>query len=597
MNYNNLFPVVAYPTFQEGGVTTPVPVPAPTTVPVEPDKMKPVYDNPVYGRGIPYRTKQKGGSIEGGLKIGKSRIEGAGKGLFSNRQFKKDELIGLAHSNNQPVSDIGKMHNHSDNPNMYSVKQGNERYVYAKRDIGPDEELTTDYRMQPELEQPEDFKKGGSIPRLPNKSKKGVNSKAYSRSLEATNRLFAKNSLFEVPKSRKRKIYDPNAKYYQSGGSISFDFDDTLNTDLGLQMAQSTPITDRYIISARPEVTPDMLQRAYEAGVPQDRIFAMGSDEAKIAKVRELGIDRHVDNKQSVVDSLGPTGQLFQDGGFIETELTEEEIQAYRDGGYVVEELSENNFIKAQSGGGVKPYTTSNWQDYLKRQQAYDDSLTLHTMGNQAYEKTKNVKTQKDLDKWRKESSAADSKVMPIYVRLGFPYPSRVPKMKRAGAELLVIQYAAPKQRVVYSGPAPQNNKPVLQDDSITRLQPKPIEKISTPEKLEMPTFAPAQPKRDIRTASRSQTVMEPDPNNPGRYKVKELRTVPYSAYFEGEGWQPLTAPTMMWIDEQGNEVSYDPRKVQGPIASFQDGGFILELSPDEFDDYVKRGYIVEELD
>lgn len=54
------------------------------------------------------------------------------------------------------------------------------------------------------------MRKGG----LPNKK----NSKKYSRSLDATNRLFAEHPWFKKTKSRKNKIYDPNAKYYQDGG-------------------------------------------------------------------------------------------------------------------------------------------------------------------------------------------------------------------------------------------------------------------------------------------------------------------------------------------------------------------------------------------
>lgn len=176
------------------------------------------------------------------------------------------------------------------------------------------------------------FAKGGEAPkvRIP-KEKKGIKSKAYSRSLEATNRLFALNPLFDKPKSRKRKIFDPNASFYAEGGVVSFDFDDTLDTDLGLQMAKNTPSTDKYIISARPKVTPDMLARAREAGIPDDRIFAMGSDEAKVAKVRELGIDRHIDNKQSVVDKLGFTGQLFQEGGSpYTTQLSPEDEERFQ---------------------------------------------------------------------------------------------------------------------------------------------------------------------------------------------------------------------------------------------------------------------------
>ncbi len=57
----------------------------------------------------------------------------------------------------------------------------------------------------------------GLVP-MPKPSKKGLASKKYSRSLDATNRLFAENRLFKKPKSRKNKIFDPNAKYYQDGG-------------------------------------------------------------------------------------------------------------------------------------------------------------------------------------------------------------------------------------------------------------------------------------------------------------------------------------------------------------------------------------------
>lgn len=89
--------------------------------------------------------------------VKKSTIPGANKGLFSKTPIKQGKLIGLAHENNQPVGTLGNMHNHSETPNMQSVKIGNQRYVYATRDIQPGEELTTNYRLQPELEQPEDF--------------------------------------------------------------------------------------------------------------------------------------------------------------------------------------------------------------------------------------------------------------------------------------------------------------------------------------------------------------------------------------------------------------------------------------------------------
>ena len=65
----------------------------------------------------------------------------------------------------------------------------------------------------------------GLVP-MPKPSKKGLASKAYSRSLDATNRLFTENTLFKKPKDRKRKVFDPNAKYYAEGGFIETELTD-----------------------------------------------------------------------------------------------------------------------------------------------------------------------------------------------------------------------------------------------------------------------------------------------------------------------------------------------------------------------------------
>jgi len=116
---------------------------------------------PKFGEGMNQNLQlQK----EGGITQAKSKIKGAGDGMFTTRGFKKGEMIGLAHRDDQPASKLGRMHNHNeDSPTMFSEKIGNERYVFANRDLEPGEELTTNYRMQPELEQPEDFQKGGSV--------------------------------------------------------------------------------------------------------------------------------------------------------------------------------------------------------------------------------------------------------------------------------------------------------------------------------------------------------------------------------------------------------------------------------------------------
>lgn len=67
------------------------------------------------------------------------------------------------------------------------------------------------------------MKRGGtpkSLVKMPKPSKKGLASKKFSRSLEATNRLFTEHPLFAKPKSKRRKVFDPNA-VYQDGGLMT----------------------------------------------------------------------------------------------------------------------------------------------------------------------------------------------------------------------------------------------------------------------------------------------------------------------------------------------------------------------------------------
>ena len=47
----------------------------------------------------------------------------------------------------------------------------------------------------------------------------GINSKKYTRSLEGVGELFRESALFKKPKSKKKKFFHPNAKYFQDGGS------------------------------------------------------------------------------------------------------------------------------------------------------------------------------------------------------------------------------------------------------------------------------------------------------------------------------------------------------------------------------------------
>jgi len=90
---------------------------------------------------------------------------------------------------------------------------------------------------------------------------------------------------------------------------ISFDYDDTLSTERGKQLAKHQQGI-LYIISARQDKE-GMLATAKALGIPESRVFATGSNKAKIEKIKELGISKHYDNNIDVINQLGSIGKLF----------------------------------------------------------------------------------------------------------------------------------------------------------------------------------------------------------------------------------------------------------------------------------------------
>lgn len=93
---------------------------------------------------------------------------------------------------------------------------------------------------------------------------------------------------------------------------VSFDYDETLSTVKGMQMAEEwiNKGADVYIISARQEKD-GMLTRAKALNIPESRVYATGSNKAKVEKVKELGITIHYDNNAEVIKELGQVGRLF----------------------------------------------------------------------------------------------------------------------------------------------------------------------------------------------------------------------------------------------------------------------------------------------
>jgi len=93
---------------------------------------------------------------------------------------------------------------------------------------------------------------------------------------------------------------------------VSFDYDGTLSTSKGTKLALNyiNRGVDVYIISAR-DSKQGMLNKARQLNIPESRVYATGSNENKIQKIKDLGITIHYDNNKDVVNQLKGIGKLI----------------------------------------------------------------------------------------------------------------------------------------------------------------------------------------------------------------------------------------------------------------------------------------------
>jgi hypothetical protein len=268
---------------------------------------------------------------------------------------------------------------------------------------------------QPMLMQPGgeyDFPNADYVDEYPQMKKGGLKKNKTSRSLMATNKLFAKHAFFKKPK--KNVIFDPNSPNYQDGGDT-----DAMTGMMKARLAYANefgnPAAKRMI---------NIPDNPYQFDNGNTGTHYMASmDEYAVPQIQD-------ENGQLVLGDYGPDSneamrfdrpedaeyfaEHYKDvsPGFIETELTDEEIQEYKDGGYIVEDISIPT-LEYQKGGTsnddpwkkivrttqkkiidsnkVKP-DTSNWR------RANDDAPNLN------YQNTKQNTTVKKLSPEDKKS-------------------------------------------------------------------------------------------------------------------------------------------------------------------------------------------------
>lgn len=137
--------------------------------------------------------------------------------------------------------------------------------------------------------------------------------KDYERENEFMQRCMSDEKMVqEYPTEQRAAICRSAFEEKLAAEKVSFDYDETLTTAKGMKLAINyiERGVDVYIISARQEKD-GMLARAKRLGIPESRIYATGSNKAKIEKIKELGITIHYDNNTDVINELGEIGRTI----------------------------------------------------------------------------------------------------------------------------------------------------------------------------------------------------------------------------------------------------------------------------------------------
>ncbi len=90
------------------------------------------------------------------------------------------------------------------------------------------------------------------------------------------------------------------------GQRVSFDYHETLTTDKGKKLLEKEQKEGNiiYIISAARDIN-ELLPFAKKYGIRKDRVYATGSNQKKVDKIKELNIVRHYDNADQVKEIIG----------------------------------------------------------------------------------------------------------------------------------------------------------------------------------------------------------------------------------------------------------------------------------------------------
>ena len=196
---------------------------------------------------------------------------------------------------------------------------------------------------QPQMMQPGqeyNFPEADYVDEYPQMKRGGLKKNKTSRNLMATNKLFAKHAFFKKP--GKNVIFDPNSSNFQDGGE-----QDAMNAMMKARLAYANefgnPAAKRMIN------IPDNPYQFEDGNTGTHYMASM--DNYAVPQIQEengqlmLG-DYNPSSNEAMRFDRPEDAEYFAEHykdvspGFIEAELSDDEIEEYRKGGYVVEDIS-----------------------------------------------------------------------------------------------------------------------------------------------------------------------------------------------------------------------------------------------------------------
>lgn len=102
-----------------------------------------------------------------------------------------------------------------------------------------------------------------------------------------------------------------SGKYAADSRKVSYDYDEVLSLQEYQDKAKQDIADGKivYIISARHNIE-GMKKTAEEVGIPVSRIYATGSNKAKVEKIKKLNIGTHYDNNEEVIQKVRELGGI-----------------------------------------------------------------------------------------------------------------------------------------------------------------------------------------------------------------------------------------------------------------------------------------------